>query len=67
MTDTEMKFKVGDTVNCIVEDEGFVDWINAKVIAVFPNSLYPYECTCDRYPDETGIFRENELEFARNG
>lgn len=66
MFDTDTKFKVGDTVNCTVESEGFLDWIGAKVIAVFPNALYPYECTCDRYPGETGIFRESELEIALN-
>lgn len=66
MFETETKFKVGDIVNCTVEGEGFMDWINAKVIAVFPSALYPYECTCDRYPGETGIFRERELELASN-
>lgn len=65
MYENELKFKVNDIVNCTVEEEGFEGWNNARVIAVFSNSVYPYECVCDRYPDETGIFRESELELAK--
>lgn len=63
MFETEMKYKVGDFVSCNVKGEGFEGWQKAKVIAVFPNALFSYECVCDRYPGETGIFRESELDF----
>lgn len=59
------KFKVGDKVNAIGDEEDFSVWRNATIVEVDHSfQSYPYSCICDHYGDQWGLFSENELELA---